>query len=70
MLGFPATECVVFEDVPAGVKAGKASGAKVIAFTSTVEASALREAGADWVLRNCSEVRASNNNKDLILTLS
>jgi len=70
VLGFPATECVVFEDVPAGVKAGKASGAKVIAFTSTVDASALRESGADWVLSNCAEVQATNHDKDLILKLS
>ena len=56
-LGFPATECVVFEDVPAGVRAGKSAGARVIAFTTTVEAAALKEAGADWILRNCADVR-------------
>src|SRR5579872_779676 len=70
VLGFPATACVVLEDVPAGVQAGKASGAKVIAFTSTVDASALRESGADWVLSNCAEVQATNHDKDLILKLS
>lgn len=70
VLGFPAAECVVFEDVPAGVKAGKASGAKVIAFTSTVQEPVLREAGADWVLKSCADVRATNNDKDLILDLS
>ncbi len=57
LLGVPAVECIVFEDVPAGVQAGKAAGAKVIGFTSTVQAPALREAGADWVLRNCADVR-------------
>lgn len=70
VLGFPAAECVVFEDVPAGVKAGKASGAKVVAFTSTVQEPVLREAGADWVLKNCAEVRATSNNKGLMLDLS
>src|ERR1700686_2560898 len=35
VLGFSPTECIVLEDVPAGVRAGKAAGAKVIAFTTT-----------------------------------
>ncbi len=68
-LGFPATECVVFEDVPAGVRAGKGAGAKVIAFTSTVQEFALKEAGADWVLDSCAQVRALSGNNDLILSL-
>jgi len=56
-LGFPAGDCVVFEDIPAGVKAGKAAGARVVAFNTTVKEEPLREAGADWVLRNCGERR-------------
>ncbi len=55
-LGFSAEECVVFEDVPAGVRAGKAAGARVIAFATTVQSSALRAEGADWILRNCASV--------------
>src|SRR3954467_11797248 len=35
LLGFAAQMCVVFEDVPAGVQAGKRAGAKVVAFTTT-----------------------------------
>jgi len=57
VLGFPARDCIVFEDVPAGVRAGKSAGARIIAFTTTVESAALKEAGADWVLRNCADVR-------------
>ncbi len=57
LLGFPPTECVVLEDVPAGVRAGKAAGAKVIAFKTTLQESALREAGADWILNNCADIR-------------
>jgi len=70
LLGFPATDCIVFEDVPAGVQAGKAAKARVVAFTSTVKENLLHESGADWVLRNCSEVRLSEYSKNLSLTLS
>ena len=70
LLGFPATECVVFEDVPAGVIAAKGAGARVIAFTTTVQRPALQEAGADWILQSCADVRASNHENELILNLS
>lgn len=71
MLGFPAAECAVFEDVPAGIRAGKNAGAKVIAFTTTTEKSVLQEAGADWILKNCAAVRVkANSGKDLTLVLA
>lgn len=66
-LGFPATECIVFEDVPAGVRAGKGANARVIAFTTTVQSAALKDAGADWILRNCLDVRLLDSKKSLYL---
>lgn len=69
VLGFPAAECIVLEDVPAGVRAGKAAGAKVIAFKTTVQESVLREAGADWILNNCSDIRLLGYGTDLNLAL-
>jgi len=69
LLGFPAKECVVFEDVPAGVRAGKAAGARVIAFTTTVEKSTLQDAGADFVLHSCADVRLEGSPEDLLLEL-
>ncbi|MFZ0861163.1 MAG: HAD family hydrolase [Candidatus Sulfotelmatobacter sp.] len=69
VLGFPAAECIVLEDVPAGVRAGKAAGAKVIAFKTTVQESLLREAGADWILNNCSDIRLLGYGTDLNLAL-
>lgn len=57
LLGFAPADCIVFEDVPAGIRAGKAAGTKVIAFRTSVAESVLRDAGADWILNNCSDVR-------------
>lgn len=57
VLGFSPQECIVLEDVPAGVRAGKSARARVVAFTTTVEAPALNQAGADWVLKNCGSIR-------------
>src|SRR5262249_14983296 len=60
LLGFPAEECIVLEDVPAGVRAGKSAGARVVAFTTTVPALALEQAGADWILKDCAHMRLSD----------
>jgi sugar-phosphatase len=70
VLGFPAAECIVLEDVPAGVRSGKAAGARVIAFKTTVQESVLREAGADWVLNNCADIRALETGSGLTLALA
>jgi len=70
VLGFPPAECIVLEDVPAGVRAGKAAGAKVIAFKTTVQESALRGVGADWVLNNCADIRLLDARKNLKLALA
>lgn len=69
LLGFTASQCVVFEDVPAGVRAGKAAGAKVIAFTTTVDQSALQDAGADFVLCSCADTRLASSGRELLLEL-
>jgi mannitol-1-/sugar-/sorbitol-6-phosphatase len=67
LLGFPATDCVVFEDAPAGIRSGKAAGAKVIAFRTTAEDSLLHEAGADCILNNCADVRVNSISSDGML---
>jgi mannitol-1-/sugar-/sorbitol-6-phosphatase len=59
LLGFPASECVVFEDAPAGIRSGKAARAKVIAFRTTAADPMLREAGADCILNNCADLRVN-----------
>ena len=70
ILGFSPTDCIVLEDVPAGVRSGKAAGARVIGFKTTVQESVLREAGADWVLNNCADIRLTAVHPDLNLTLA
>ena len=69
ILGFHATDCVVVEDAPAGIRSGKAAGAKVIAFTTTVAPAAAREAGADWVVNNCSGIHLIRRVDGLELSL-
>jgi sugar-phosphatase len=69
ILGFHAAECIVVEDAPDGVRAGKAAGAKVIAFRTTVQESALHEAGADWIVNNCADIRLLDKTAGLKLAL-
>lgn len=49
-LGANPTECVVIEDAPAGIAAGHAAGARVVAVTTTHAAGELAETEADAVV--------------------
>lgn len=49
-LGAAVEECVVIEDAPAGVQAGKSAGMRVIGIAATHTRQALLEAGADIVV--------------------
>jgi sugar-phosphatase len=61
-LGFAPEDCVVVEDVPAGVQSGRAAGSRVIALSTTVGPLELKKAGADWVLRDCGDIsRVAND---------
>jgi sugar-phosphatase len=55
-LDVTAGDCIVFEDAPAGIHAGKAAGARVLALRTTASEAELREAGADWIVEDCSEL--------------
>jgi len=70
ILGFPPAACMIFEDVPAGIRSGKAAGGKVIAVTTTVQEPDLRAAGADWVVESCANVRLVSSNEKLRLYLA
>jgi mannitol-1-/sugar-/sorbitol-6-phosphatase len=69
-LGFAAADCVVVEDAAAGVRSGKAAGARVIAFLTTMKRRDLEDAGADWILHNSADVAASSDGDGLQLELS
>jgi sugar-phosphatase len=68
-LGFAASDCIVVEDAPAGIRAGKAAGARVIAFLTTMTRRDLEDAGADWIVRNCADIVASKDDDGLQLGL-
>ena len=63
-LGFDAKHCIVVEDAPAGIRAGKGAGARVVAFGTITGERQLRDAGADWILRNCADIRLEAGTTD------
>lgn len=70
LLGLAAADCVVVEDAPAGVRSGKAAGARVIALQTTERQSLLREAGADWIVDTCASVSVAGAARDGNITLA
>jgi sugar-phosphatase len=60
-LGFTPGVCLVVEDVPAGIRSGKAAGARVIALRTTSPGADLTAAGADWLVDNCSGILAEED---------
>jgi sugar-phosphatase len=70
LLSFSSRDCIVVEDAPAGIEAGKAAGARVIAFTTTVQPSEVRQAGADWILNNCADMCVMDAKEGLSLALA
>ncbi|KAJ7235443.1 HAD-like domain-containing protein [Mycena haematopus] len=55
-LGFSATDCVVFEDSPSGIRAGVASGATVIAVCTSHERGQIESCGAHHIVEDMSKV--------------
>ncbi|ANB15466.1 glycerol-1-phosphatase HOR2 [Sugiyamaella lignohabitans] len=64
---------LVFEDAPAGIKAGKAAGATVIGMATTYTPDIVKAAGADIVIRDLHSVKVNSFDpvtKKLSLTFS
>ena len=62
LLGFDPATCIVVEDAPAGIRAGKATGSRVVGFATTSPAEELKKAGADWIVANCSAIHLAPRN--------
>ncbi|MCJ1284782.1 hypothetical protein MMC26_004118 [Xylographa opegraphella] len=52
----PGDRALVIEDAPAGVRAGKAAGCSVVGLTTTHRLEQIREAGADWIVKDLRSV--------------
>ena len=57
LLGVEAKDCIVVEDAPAGIRAGKSAGSPVLALRTTAPDSDLTAAGSDWIVNDLSFVQ-------------
>jgi HAD superfamily hydrolase (TIGR01509 family) len=55
-LGLEPSECLVVEDAPNGIRAGKAAGAACLGLTTSFSAAELQAAGADWTAPDLAHV--------------
>jgi sugar-phosphatase len=65
LLGFRPGECIVVEDAPSGVGAGKAAGARVLAVLGTHTAEELKQ--ADWIIASLEELTVTSGANGLEL---
>lgn len=56
LLGLSPTDCVVVEDAPAGIKAGRSARSRVLALRTTEVDEFLKDAGATWIVNDLSRV--------------
>jgi len=68
-LGYAPSACIVFEDAPAGVAAGKASGARVLALTTNYAPRDLQEAGADATIADLRSIRVRAEHDAFVVTI-
>ena len=57
LLDVAPPECLVVEDTPAGIQAGKAAECRVLALRTTMPESVLESAGPDWIADSCADLR-------------
>lgn len=62
MMGVKASDCVVVEDVAAGIKSGVAAGARVIGLTTTSTVKEIVGAGVHWVVKDCGAIKLDQEN--------
>jgi len=64
ILGLAPADCIVIEDAPAGIRAGKAAGARVFALRTTAPDTELLESGADWIANDLASLRMLSSDHD------
>ena len=69
-LGVAAADCIVLEDVPAGIVSGKSAGARVIAVRTTATEEELAAADPDWIVDSCASISAQFDNTLGVLRLT
>jgi mannitol-1-/sugar-/sorbitol-6-phosphatase len=69
ILGMATADCIVLEDAPAGIRAGKAAGARVLALRTTAPDAELTQSGADWIANDLASLRLASTNGDGSLNL-
>jgi|ERR1035438_1008486 sugar-phosphatase len=57
LLTLAPANCLVVEDAPAGIRAGKTAGAAVLALRTTESDPQLSAAGADWIVNDLASVQ-------------
>jgi glycerol-1-phosphatase len=57
---------LVVEDAPSGIKAGKAAGFKVIGLLTTHSLQHVRDAGADWIVRDLRDVAVKKSKEGVV----
>ncbi|QSZ29904.1 hypothetical protein DSL72_004422 [Monilinia vaccinii-corymbosi] len=60
----PEGTLLVLEDSPAGIRAGKAAGCKVLAVVTSHTIEQVVEAGADWVVKDLASVKLVGKTED------
>ncbi|GLB38766.1 putative HAD-like protein [Lyophyllum shimeji] len=69
-LGYDASQCVVFEDSPSGIRAGVASGAKVVAVCTSHERWQIENCGAHYIIDNMEKIKCTMEEGKLHFTIT
>ena len=69
ILGLVPGYCIVVEDAPAGIRAGKTAGARVLALRTTAPDAELSQSGADWIVNDLASLRLNSSNHQSQLEL-
>lgn len=67
-LGVESSRCIVIEDTPAGIQAGRAAGSRIVALTTTFPESALHD--ADVVVTSLADLRIRELTKGVELEVT